>query len=162
MLKLIESAEQLPYGPIMNIYESSNRMKGKQNFPQLSDAEQLLLAEQEFYGYLQDVLEKKLAILALWLAEGQAVAALRLEKYKDGLLLTGLETAPAERRRGYASSLICAAVNRFPNCKIYSHIFSGNHASATLHKKCGFQKIADVAELLDGSTTHEAATYLHG
>lgn len=161
MLKIIDSADQLPYGQIMDIYECSNRDKGRCNHPQLAESEQLLLAEQDFYAYLQDVLNRRLAIIALWLAEGRIVAALRLEKYRDGLLLAGLETAPAERRKGYASALVCAVVNHFPNCKIYSHIFDVNYASAALHIKCGFHKIADMAVLLDGSTTNEAATYLH-
>ena len=162
MLKIIDFADQLPFGQIMDIYECSNRDRGKCNFPQLDESEQLLLAEQDFYAYLQDVLNRHLAIIALWSAEGRAVAALRLEKYHDGLLLAGIETAPAERRKGYASALVCAIVNHFPNCKIYSHIFNGNHASVSLHTKCGFKKIADMAVLLDGSATNEASTYMYG
>lgn len=160
MLKIIGSADQLPYGPIMDIYECSNRENGKRNYPRLAGPEQLLLSEQDFYAYLQNILNENLGMIAIWSAQNRAVAALRLEKYRDGLLLAGIETAPAERRKGYAASLVHAVVKHFPNCKIYSHIFNENRASTDLHIKCGFKKISDKAVLLDGSTTNEASTYL--
>ena len=160
MLTIIESPEQLPYSALMEIYESSNRIRGAQNYPQCAPTEQLLLAEQDFYAYLQDVLSSKLAIVALWLAEGRAMSSLRLEKYQDGFLLAGIETVPAERGRGYASALMHAVVSKFPNTPIYSHVYNENRLSVMLHEKCGFRRITDSAVLLDGNTTSEASTYL--
>ena len=68
---------------------------------------QIQLAEEEFYRYLSQVFFKTPgAICAVWEESGRYVSALRLEPYRDGLLLEALDSQTKLRRRGYAGGLI--------------------------------------------------------
>ncbi len=91
--------------------------------------------------------------------DGVYVCVLRLEPYRDGLLLTALETAPEHRRRGYAKQLLRGVLERIHG-KVYSHIDDGNRASIAVHQACGFVKMLDHAVYLDGSVSTRAGTYL--
>ena len=161
MLTIISNAEQLPYSQVMYVYEQSIRERAQKDHCNCCSKQQLLNAEQDLYAYLQDVLEQKLAVLAFWTDNNKFVSALRLEKYRDGLLLTALETAPRERGKGYASMLVSCVVDQFSDSKIYSHIADNNLASISVHLKCGFQKISSSAVFLDGSQSTDASTYLY-
>lgn len=161
MLTIITRSEDLPFSSLMEVYEQSNRTHGANKYPHRDANEQLALAEQDLYEYLHDSLLNKTAIVALWSSEGRCVAALRLEQYRDGLLLTSMETRPIDRKKGYATELVRAVVAAFVDQKIYSHIYSSNHASVALHEKCGFCRIASFAEFLDGSISNQAYTYLY-
>lgn len=89
---------------------------------------------------------------------GEYISALRLEPYKDGLLLEALETAPRHRRKGYGYQLLKAVLNAFPDRKIYSHVSKRNVPSLAIHEKCGFRKISDAAAYIDGSVNERAVT----
>ena len=55
--------------------------------------------EDAFLSYLEeDFFRQKSAFYAIWLVENSYQSALRLEPYRDGLLLEALETAPNARR----------------------------------------------------------------
>lgn len=101
------------------------------------------------------------AVYCLWLVDGACVSAVRLEPWLDGWLLSGLETAPDQRNRGYARELIKAVQSRFAGGKLYSHIHHRNRASVRVHEACGFQKISDCATYLDDSVVSHSGTYLH-
>lgn len=161
MLTIIRRPEDLPFSSLMDVYEQSNRNHGASKYPHRDVNEQLALAEQDLYGYLYESLERKTAICALWSSQGRCVAALRLEQYRDGFLLTSLETRSIDRKKGYGTELVRAVLTSFKERKIYSHIHISNHTSRTLHEKCGFRKIASFAEFLDGSVTNHAYTYLY-
>ena len=161
MLKLFYALREMDFSALMNIYSESNRENGRINWPGEEEGVRLLLAEQEFRQYLKEVFfVVPGAVYAVWLVNGQYVSALRLEPYKDGLLLEGLETAPDCRRMGYAAELIRHTLNQFPDKKIYSHIEKRNRASIAVHEKCGFRKVLDTAVYVDGSVTNRAFTYL--
>lgn len=99
----------------------------------------------------------------LWIADGRCVSMLRLEPWRDGLLLTGLETLPEDRNHGYAAALLTAVGEYLSNSgvnKVYSHIDHRNRLSIRVHEKCGFRRIADTATLLDGTVTTRMGTYL--
>lgn len=84
------------------------------------------------------------------------MSALRIESYRNGVLVTGLETAPNFRNRGYAESLLSAVMDHLSECGsnfVYSHIDKRNAASLRVHEKCGFSRIRDSAVLLDGTVT---------
>jgi GNAT superfamily N-acetyltransferase len=116
-------------------------------------------AEEEHRAYLQEVFFRTPgAVLALWEEAGKYVSALRLEPYRDGLLLEALETAPAERRKGYAGKLIQAVQERFAQEKIYSHVSKRNIPSLRTHEVCGFRRIAENAVYADGSVTSRSCT----
>ena len=95
----------------------------------------------------------------IWDEKGHYVSALRLEPYRDGLLLEALETAPAERRKGYAGKLLQAVQARFAQEKIYSHVSKRNIPSLRTHEVCGFRKIAENAVYADGSVTSRSCTF---
>lgn len=84
------------------------------------------------------------------------IAALRLEHYADGWLLSGLQVHPAHRRQGHGLHLVRSSINDYPT---YSHIRHGNLASIALHLRAGFVKTADTARLLDGTVTSSHGTY---
>lgn len=162
MLRLIHSIRTLPFGALMEVYAESNRENGQEFWPELSDGEQLLRAEQEFYQYLQQVFFKtEGACYCLWEADGRIVSALRLEPYRDGLLLEALETAPDHRHKGYATALIRAVQAQLGKCKIYSHVGKRNIPSLNAHLACGFRRISEQAVYADGSVNERCCTLLY-
>ena len=126
----------------------------------------LLDNEQMFYQYLHDVFFKtENAFYAVWLEAGEYVSALRLEPYKDGYLLAGLQTHCKRRNNGYAESLVGAVIDNMKECnkylKIYAHVKKDNVASIRVHEHCGFKKIADLAVYIDGSVASDAYTFCY-
>lgn len=151
MLYLAKSLQQLQFGKLMDVYTESNAEKAE-------DAG-LLQAEQDFYQYLRDCFfATPGAVYAIWQEQGAYMSALRLEPYKDGLLLAALETAPQHRRKGYACRLIRAVLTEFAGNKIYSHVSKQNLPSLAVHEICGFKKISDSAAYIDGSVNRRAVT----
>ncbi len=151
MLCLATSLAQLSFGKLMEVYIEGNLEKAEES--------SLLQAEQDFYSYLRDCFfPTDGAVYALWVEGNAYVSALRLEPYKDGLLLAALETAPGHRRKGYAYQLMQAVLERFAQKPIYSHVSKQNAASLAIHEKCGFRKISDAAAYIDGSVSDRAVT----
>ena len=158
MLVLAEKLQQLSFSSLMAVYAEGNRENAEDLWSELSENERLLRAEEAFYQYLKESFFKTPgAVYALWLQEGAYVAALRLEPYEDGLLLEALETHPEERKRGFATALLTAVLEKFPG-KIYSHVGKRNAASLRVHEKCGFQIQKDYASYIDGSVNTKAWT----
>ena len=121
-----------------------------------------LREEAEFYHYLRSVFFKTTgAMYCIWEEHGQYCSALRLEPFADGLVLAGLETEPAHRRRGWGTALVRSVLKQV-DVPVYAHVHHANAPSIALHKKCGFRKIKDTATLLDGTTTAHYATYCYG
>ena len=109
MLHLARNLTQLRFGSLMEIYEEANREHGQMLWPDEPEMRQIQLSEQDFYRYLNEgFFRTPGAVYAVWEAGGQYVSALRLEPYRDGLLMEALETTPEQRRRGYAAALIQA------------------------------------------------------
>lgn len=164
MLTIIISFRELKTAQLLQVYQESLILAGKMQYPHLSDNLQILEAEQDFYSFLKDFFSQKDAFLAVWDAGQQYVSALRIAPYRDGVLLTGLETAPDSRKRGYAIKLMSETM-RFLSClgvhKVYSHIRKDNTASISVHQKAGFQRINDGAAFLDGSADIYSGTYLN-
>lgn len=161
MLVICKKLHQIRFGQLMAVYEEGNRENGQEHYPNLSPGEQMLRAEQDFYQYLQDdFFLAGEAAYYLWQVNNRYVSALRMEEYRDGLLLEALETIPDKRCKGYASSLVCA-VQQLPELdgrKIYSHVGKKNEASLKAHQKCGFEIISDRAVYIDGSVNDRCYT----
>lgn len=158
MLKIVKNLGQLPFSDLMEVYAQGNQEVGDARYPAQPPMARLRLVEEEFYQYLQEVFFPTAgAIYALWTEEGKVVSALRLEPYRDGLLLEALETAPGERRKGYAAALI-RAVQGTVTDKLYAHVGRENLASQKAHEKCGFRRISDCAVYIDGSVDPRADT----
>lgn len=159
MLKLVKTRKELPLPQLMALYEESNRRIGAQRYSREPEPRQLQLAEEDFRQYLAQVFfSTPGAMYALWLVEGNPVSALRLEPYRDGMLLEGLETAPDHRCRGCASRLV-AEVQALPGVeRVYSHVDKRNHPSRIVHERCGFRVVADYAAYIDGSVDSRSVT----
>ena len=158
MLVLAEKLQQLSFSDLMAVYAEGNRENAEDFWPELSENERLLRAEESFYQYLKESFFKTPgAVYALWVRDGESVAALRLEPYEDGLLLEALETHPEKRMQGFATALLTAVLEKFPD-KIYSHVGKRNAPSLRVHEKCGFQIIKDHAVYIDGSVNTKAWT----
>ena len=158
MLVLAKKPHQLDFQKLMEVYREGNRENGAMLYPDLSPDQQMIQAEQSFYQYLAEVFfSVPGAVYAIWVENSTYVSALRLEPYGDGLLLEALETAPAERRKGYAEKLIRAVQDTFAQ-KIYSHVSKKNTPSLAVHKKCGFRQVLDYAKYIEGSVVRNALT----
>lgn len=159
MLKLVKTMKELPLPQLMALYEESNRRIGAQHYPRQPGPRQLQLAEEDFRQYLSQVFfPTSGAVYALWLVEGIPVSALRLEPYRDGMLLEGLETAPNARRHGYATALLRQVQAQLPEKNLYSHVDKHNAPSLAVHKKAAFQILSYSATYIDGSVSTHALT----
>ena len=156
------SFKDLSFGKLMEVYSEGNLENGCDLWPDEPEARQLALAEQEFYSYLRQVFFKTEGAVYLILEEkGRYVSALRLEPYRDGLLLEALETAPEYRKKGHAAALLQSALRYAGKAKVYSHVGKKNTASLRTHEKCGFARILDYAVYADGSVNDRCCTLLH-
>ena len=145
----------------MEVYADSNAEKAS-DWPNLPHGYALTLAEQDFRQYLDEVFFRTSgAICALWEESGKYVSVLRLEPYKDGLLLEGLETHPDHRKKGYAAKLVTAVQQQLGSVKMYSHVSKRNTASLKTHEKCGFLQISDHAVYINGSVDYRCCTLLY-
>lgn len=162
MLLIADSFRQLDFAKLMEVYAQGNGENGAEKYPELSAGEQLLQAEQDFYQYLrQGFFLQPGDRYCIWQEDGRYISALRLQSYRDGLLLEALETRPDCRRQGYGEGLIRAVQGLIGDKKLYSHISHRNAASQAIHQKCGFVKISDMARYADGSVNGFCGTYLY-
>ena len=161
-LIIARSLRDIAFGKLMDVYAEGNLENGQDLWPDEPESRQTALAEQEFYQYLQQVFFKtEGAQYLIWEEKGRYASALRLEPYRDGLLLEALETAPHLRRKGFAEKLIRAAQKNVKGEKIYSHVHKRNVPSLRIHEKCGFMKVLDFAVYADGSVNDRCATLLY-
>ena len=164
MLILAHSLRDLRFGELMEVYAQSNEQTAAQ-WPDFPGGYALTLAEQDFRQYLREVFFPTAgALCAIWEEMGHYVCALRLEPYRDGLLLEALETAPPQRCRGYAQMLIREVQRHLAQqgpVKLYSHIAKRNVASRKVHKQCGFRIISDHAVYINGSVDFRCDTWLY-
>ena len=161
MLKIVYSTKELDYYGLTRVYEQSIRQDGAVYYPSLSNEEQRIRAEQDFYNYLNIFFSDGKSFCALWCDEGGYISAMRLEPYRDGLLISGLETLPEVRGKGYAGKLLQATMRYLKDIgveKVYSHVDKRNIPSLSVHKKAGFSIISDFARYLDGSVSHRSYT----
>ena len=144
MLKLIYTMAELDPEQLLAIYKEHN------------------WDELDFLSYLrEDFFPQSDAVYAVWVEASEYKAAVRLERSQNGALLHSLETAPNERRKGYAYNLLMHFLDylRATDYKyVYSHVEKRNKASLALHKKCGFEIISDSATYLDGTVTQRSDT----
>jgi len=148
MLKIIKSISQLNISQFLAVYAQSTG----------SDFHK----EEDLLTYLrEDFFCQKDAFYALWVVDDDYRSALRIEPYREGLLLQALETKPDDRRKGYGYALMMQVLEYLRvrgYTSVYSHIAKKNKASLALHSKCGFQLISDSARLIDGTVTQNSCT----
>lgn len=159
MLKWITSMKEISFPMLMEVYGETNAKTAREEWPELPEGFAQEKAERDFYDYLWDsFFRTDRAAYALWEVDGKYVSALRLEPYRGGLLIEALETAPAERRKGYGRDLLQAVIRHTEGTKLYSHVEKQNKASMALHQSCGFVRESDFAVYIDGSVNYRGCT----
>lgn len=162
MLKICQSLHSLDFGKLMQVYAESNSENAREFYPDEELNIAILKVEQSFYQYLkEDFFTVQGACYAVWEQGGAYVCALRLEPYRDGLLLEALETTPAQRRKGYAVNLIKAVMELLKQNEIkciYSHVNKKNIPSLKTHFSCGFERVLEHAVYIDGSVMQNSCT----
>ena len=157
MLFIARTLRELDFSQLMAVYAEGNRENAADFYPDLPEGQGILQAEQDFHQYLRESFFKTPgAYYAVWLEEGRYVSALRLEPYKDGMLLEALETVPDQRRKGCAQRLLRAVLPM--EKKVYSHVSKRNIPSLKVHEKCGFRRISEQAVYIDGSVNGKCCT----
>ena len=147
---------------LADVYEESNRKNVEIFYPDMDRNAAYLIAVQDFYGFLSEVFYKTGgACYAVLEEQGSYCSAVRIEPYQDGWLLSGLETAPKCRRRGYGKALLSEVLS-IVSGPVYSHVEKDNIASFNLHEACGFTIVQDDAIYLDGTKTDAAYTMGYG
>ena len=144
----------------MAVYEEGNRENAADRYPEESVYRGLALAEEDFRQYLGECFfPTPGAVYCVWQENGRYVSALRLEPYRDGLLMEALETRPDMRRKGFAAKLIKEMLLTLPKSTVvYSHVSKRNFASLKTHEVCGFEKMLDYAVYADGSVLRNSCT----
>ncbi len=159
MLKIYKCLSQLHFAKLMAVYSEGNAKNAVECYPMEERTVALEKAEQDFYQYLcEDFFGHRGACYCVWQLDESYASALRLEPYRDGLLLEALETKPELRGKGYASALIRAVQNFMEGSTIYSHVHKRNTASLKTHLSCGFQITQEYAVYIDGSVSQYAYT----
>ncbi len=159
MLLIAKKLEELDFDQLMELYREGNEENGRYFWPEESPEKQRIMAKTEFRRYLEeDFYCKKGAVYALLEKEGRYLSGLRLEPYRNGFLMEALETHPRERRKGYASCLICRVQEWLGDAKIYSHVSRRNTASLRTHLRCGFTEFHPYEEEHDGTRNDKAVT----
>ena len=147
MLKVYHQYSELNISNLLAVYEDTIKQSQDGRFD----------AEQDFCDYLRnEFFSMNGSYYAVWCQDNCYVCALRMEPYRDGYLLTGLETAPQARRMGYGTALLNAVCQSIS--PVYSHVHRSNRASLRLHRNCGFIEICDYAMLLDGTVSSQYVT----
>ncbi len=159
MLTWVNRLQEMSFQELMQVYREDNQENGREFCPEEPEMRQLQLAEEEFYRYLKEsFFSVPGARYAVWVVDGRYVSALRLEPYRDGLLLEALSTHPEHRCRGYATALIRAVQEDLGAGKIYSHVGKKNIPSRKTHESCGFHIFSHQAVYIDGSVNGRAYT----
>lgn len=162
MLKLYHNLHSIDFSKLMELYAQGNAENARDCYPH----EELLVgirkAELDFYQYLREVFFcVEGSVYAVWEEDGIYLSALRLEPYRDGLLLEALETHLQHRRQGYGRELITSVLDQLRLQgvqKVYSHVNKRNSPSINCHLACGFERIAEQATYIDGSVTNRSCT----
>ena len=162
MLRIVEAYSELNMEQYLHLCRESIQQSGWEKYRHLSPKTQVQNAKDDLVGYLSGgFFWKKGAFCALWVEDDTYKSALRIEPYRDGVLLHALETDPRARRQGYAFNLVQGVLSYLRDknqALVYSHIHKWNISSKCLHEKCGFEIIADSAVLLDETVTQSYYT----
>ncbi len=161
MLIVVNTLDELDFSALMKVYEEGNLENGEEFYPHEPKERQVYLARRDFEKYLrEDFFQKPGGRYYIWSVNGEYVSALRLEPYKDGLLLEALETEPSQRRKGCGRRLIMSALDSLPkDTKVYSEVSKKNEPSLEIHNRCGFSRFLEYWVDEDGSAYNGAVTF---
>ena len=159
MLLVFDRFQDIDIPQLMSIYRKSFDSPDRYD-PSNGEADWYgSMSAEDLCEYLRDSMREQTLLCAVWAPEGLYKSVLRLERYLDGYLVTGLETAMQERGHGHAKALLRAVITEFTGESIYSHIDFSNVISIHVHIQCGFEQILDYAKFIDGSISRQAGTF---
>lgn len=165
MVYFVHMLRDLRLSELSSVYSESLMLSASNGYPYLDSHEGYLNAQQDFYQYLREVFFcTDGAYYAIYEHDGAYVSALRVEPYRDGVLIAAVETAPEQRKRGFARKLIeevLTYVRSRDISRIYAHVLKNNVPSLALHKTCGFSRIAENAAYIDGAVSDRACTFCY-
>ena len=156
MLLAIRSISGVDSMGIQAVYAQTIQRIAQERYGKQRKNTAISLAKEQILEDLRNFFSQKYATLYVWIPEGIPVAALRIEQFDDGLLLSCLETAPDARGKGHATDLVRHTLRDLAEkgySRVYSHIAHGNIASYRVHEVNGFRIIKNSARLLDGTVT---------
>ncbi len=143
------------------LYAEDIEKERKRNYKDFSLTEGLLRAQEDYFQYLREMFFSQYGgKLFVYEEEGRYLSGVRMEPFRDGVLLSCLVTSPEARRKGYAYNLLHFALEMINGTSVYAHIHSRNIASIRLHEKLGFSVLHDYAYMLDGSLRSDHFTYI--
>lgn len=144
---------------MMHIYASPIKIDVDKLMRIYHEADLSLREQRNFCDDLYHFFNVRGAVYAVWEITGDYVCALRVEPYRDGVIIAGLHTRSDMRGMGHASALLSCVLEHLQQKKVYSHIAKSNKPSIFVHQKCGFKQVADFAVFLDGTVSHNYVTY---
>ena len=165
MLKYVYQLRDLKVSDLYGVYSESLEKDRVLTYYDLDVNEGYLCVCQDFFQYLKQVFfSTEGACCVLYTIGDIYVSALRLEPYKDGLLISAVETMPEYRRKGYAAELLKGVI-RYAGShgvgKLYSHVEKRNIPSLLLHESCGFSRISESASYIDGTVSNRGCTFCY-
>ena len=131
------------YRMVHSVYAEASYEIAKEKHPEMQDLSKTIREEEYYFveKFLGKFMSKNENTYYVWKVDGEWVSALRLTKLDGFYFMEALETVPEHRKRGYASDLIKAVIQKLEdkeNVVIRSNVRKTNTASLETHQKCGF------------------------
>lgn len=161
MLLVAHGISQIELDRLASVYDGHIQEMERRMPSPYDRSERHLAAIQSFYESVRLFFREEGAAYYILQDQSRYVAALRVQAYEDGLLLCCLETAPGDRRKGYATDLMKQTVSALRNLgyeRIYSHVNRRNVPSCRVHESCGFREISKHSVFLDGRVDTSSST----
>lgn len=143
LLEFKKMTNEEMYRLVHDVYFEASFEIAKEKHPNLSDLTEAIREEEHYFveKFLNKFFSKNENVYYVLEEEDKWVSALRLTKLDGFYYLEALETAPNQRKKGYASKLICEVIKlieKNEQAVIRSNVNKTNYASLATHKKCGF------------------------
>lgn len=150
MLKIVRNSGELDVSRLKNVYDETIIAQK--------------LEYSEFIEGLYDFLRINDVAIFIRQLENEYVCALRLEPYRQGYLISWLETRKDFRNAGHAKALLrdvlswCCENGKVP---VYTHVLKSNLRSLNVFTGCDFEITGKPAVLLDGSVSSAYHTLIY-
>lgn len=143
LLTFKDMTKENMYRMIHSVYPEASYEIAKDKHPKMQDLSEAIREEEQYFveKFLGKFMSKNENTYYVWEVDGEWVSALRLTKLDGYYFMEALETAPEHRKKGYASELIKAVIQKFEEVGptvIRSNVRKTNAASLATHQKCGF------------------------
>lgn len=143
LLTFKDMSKEEMYRMVHSVYAEASYEIAKEKHPEMQDLSKAIQEEEHYFveKFLGKFMSKDENTYYVWEENGEWVSALRLTKLEGFYFMEALETAPEHRRKGCASELIKAVIQKLEEDEsvvIRSNVRKTNTASLSTHQKCGF------------------------